>query len=455
MEVTFARRYNRNIGSASRGDISIMTKNKHLTKEDRIVIEERLTQGESFKSIARQLGKDPTTISKEIRNHLQFRQKGCYGRPFNDCRNRMQCPVQHLCGNRQCNRFCRFCRSLRCSTLCPDYEQQICSKLSNPPYVCNGCSKKKSCTLEKRVYSAKKAQQEYEEVLSEARQGVQLTEEEALRLDTLISPLLKKGQSLHHIWVNHRDEIMVHKRSLYNYVAAGIFSARNLDMPRIVRMGKRKKKKAGFKVDAKCRIGRTYKDYLTFIQQQPGQIVVEMDTLEGRIGGKVLLTLHFTNPQFMLAFIRDANTSRSVTTIFDMLWQTLGADVFRNLFQVLLADNGSEFSNPLAIELDPQGQRRTRLFYCDPQASFQKGAVENNHSLLRRIVPKGTSFDSFNQDDICLMMNHINSYTRANLGDKSPYEVFADLYGNEPLRRLGAELIPSDEVTLRPSLLKR
>jgi IS30 family transposase len=121
---------------------------------------------------------------------------------------------------------------------------------------------------------------------------------------------------------------------------------------------------------------------------------------------------------------------------------------------VLLGDNGSEFSNPSAIERDLQSNQRTRIFYCDPQAPFQKGAAENNHSLIRRVIPKGTSLDRFTQEDITLMMNHVNSYGRANLGDKTPYEVFASLYGEDILRRMGVKLIPPDKVTLRPSLLK-
>jgi IS30 family transposase len=95
--------------------------------------------------------------------------------------------------------------------------KEICQRLSKPPYVCNGCEFKSSCRLEKRVYSAVNAQREYEAVRSESRQGIQLTEEEALRLDSLISPLIKRGQSLHNICVNHADEIMLNERSLYNH----------------------------------------------------------------------------------------------------------------------------------------------------------------------------------------------------------------------------------------------
>ena len=428
---------------------------RHLTQEERNIIEQRLISRESFKSIARELGKDPTTIAKEIKNHIQFRKIGCYGKAFNDCIHRFDCPVMHLCGNLRCRHYCRFCKSHTCSSLCREYQKEICSRLSKLPYVCNGCEDRPSCTLEKRVYSATHAQREYEAVRSECRQGLQITEEEVLRLDSIISPLIMKGQSLHHICINHADEIMFDERTLYNYVDTGIFTARNIDMPRVVRMGRRKKIKDRFKVDKKCRIGRTYQDFLKFMQEHPGLPVVEMDTLEGRIGGKVLLTLHFTVPQLMLAFIRDANTSQSVIDIFNRLYLELGPDTFRKLFPVLLCDNGSEFSNPSAIENDPHGLLRTRIFYCDPQASYQKGAAENNHALIRRIIPKGASLDEFTQQDITLVMNHINSYGRLNLGDKAPYWVFASLYGEEILRRMNVELIAPDNVTLHPSLLKK
>ncbi len=185
-----------------------MSNFNHLTQEERIIIEQRLISRESFKSIARELGKDPTTIAKEVKNHIQYRQTGCYGMTFNDCRHRFNCTVMNLCGSSRCRRYCRFCASHPCSSLCGEYQREICSRLSKPPYVCNGCVDKRSCTLEKRVYSATHAQREYEAVRSECRQGLQITEEEAIRLDSVVSPLLMKGQSLHHICINHADEML-------------------------------------------------------------------------------------------------------------------------------------------------------------------------------------------------------------------------------------------------------
>ena len=431
-----------------------MSKNKHLTSSERDAIERRLSAGESFSRIAQELHKDPSTISKEIRNRLQFRQTGGYGRTFNDCRYRMDCSAKHLCGNERCNRYCRFCKTHRCSSMCGDFDLEICTRLARPPYVCNGCEEKPRCTLEKRIYSSAHAEREYEQTRSEARQGLQITSQEVSRLDDIISPLLRKGQSLHHICIHHKDEIMCHERTLYYYVNAGLFSAKNIDMPRVIRMGRRRPKKNGFKVDRKCREGRTYLNYRQFMDEHPGYPVVEMDTLEGTKGGKVLLTVHFVVPQFMLAFIRDANTSKSVIDLFNQLYQKLGPELFRTLFPVLLGDNGSEFSNPEALELDDQGNLRSRVFYCDPQAPFQKGAVENNHTLIRRIIQKGTPLDHLTQDDINLVMNHINSYGRKNLGDKTPYQVFGALYGESTLKEMGVAPIAPDKVTLSPYLIK-
>jgi IS30 family transposase len=183
--------------------------------------------------------------------------------------------------------------------------------------------------------------------------------------------------------------------------------------------------------------------------------VVEMDSVIGRIGGKVLLTLIFKSCDLMLAFIRDRNTSQSVIDRFDAMYDLFGAELFRRLFPVILTDNGSEFSNPRALEFDPQGNRRTRIFYCDPHSAFQKPNVELNHEFIRKILPKGTSFDSFGQSDVNVMMSHINSYSREKLGDKSPFDLFSFLYGRDILTKLGLWRVPANDIILRPSLMKK
>jgi len=374
-------------------------------------------------------------VSREIKSHLIVRETGAYGRPFNNCLFRYDCG--QIC-NRQCG----------------DFKEDICTLLSKTPYVCNGCSKKGRCTLRKHFYSAKDAQNEYHLVLTETRSGIDVDEDEISRIDGIISSLVFKGQSIHHICANNKDVIMHSEKTIYNYIDYGLLSAINLDLPRKVRYRPRKQLKVHFKVDKACRIGRTYEDFLAFIDANPDTPVVEMDTVEGKKGGKVLLTIHFIEPQLMVTFIRTANTSRSVTEIFQMLLHTLGPEEFRRLFFVILTDNGNEFSNPAAIEFDKDGNRLTYVFYCDPSSPYQKGAIENNHELIRRIVPKGESFDPYEQDKISKMMNHINSYTRKKLNDKSPLSVFSFLHGSDVVEKLGLEHIPSNDIILNPDLLK-
>lgn len=154
---------------------------------------------------------------------------------------------------------------------------------------------------------------------------------------------------------------------------------KNIDLPRKVRYRARRKK-IEHKIDARCREGRTYEDYLKYIAENPVP-VVQMDTVKGGIGGKVLLTLHFVESGFMLAILRNSNTSKSVIDIFTKLYRHLGRETFTKMFPVILTDNGTEFSNPLRLEVDENGEFRTRVFYCDRNRPDQKGSIEVNHEF--------------------------------------------------------------------------
>ena len=308
--------------------------------------------------------------------------------------------------------------------------------------------------LRKKYYINKKAHEAYRETLVESRVGVNITEDELLAIDEMVSPLIRRGQSVHHIVTSNADKFNISEKSIYRYVDGGLLSAKNIDMPRVVRMKPRKTKPIVHKVDGGCRIGRTYAEYEAFIKANPVP-VVEADSVIGRIGGKALLTLMFTSCDFMLAFIRDRNTSQSVTGTVDRLSSLLGEETFKSLFPLLLCDNGSEFSNPSRLEFYCGNIKRTIVFYCDPNASFQKPHVEVNHEFIRRILPKGTSFDHLDQYDIDLMMSHINSYSREKLGNKSPLGLFRYIYGDGLLEKLNIREIPANEILLRPALLKK
>ena len=432
-----------------------MAKYEHLTLEDRCTIAAMLKNGDSFRTIGNAIGKDPSTISKEVRNHLVFSQTGCLGHAYNNCSHRRGCNEAWICDDCKHTRVASRCWACsQCNSFCDKYESASCTKLLKPPYVCNGCpDKHHSCTLEKKLYVAKAAQDEYTSMLSECRTGISLSEEEVQHLDSIVSPLIFQGQSLHHICVNNKDSVMISESSAYRLVDSGLIAARNIDLPRKVRFSRRKKKNV-FKVDRSCRIGRTYEDFLSFVKAHPDLPVTEMDSVEGKKGGKVLLTIHFVKAECMLAFLRDANDSQSVIDVFDKLYSELGPDVFTRLMPVLLGDNGSEFSNPSRIEMDQQGNQRTHVFYCDPSAPYQKGSAERNHEFIRAFIPKGKSMDGYTQVQIRRMMDHINSYGRPELGDKCPYEMMEFLYGDKILGLLGCTRIAPNDVTLNDSVFK-
>ncbi len=429
-----------------------MEKYTHITDSDRMEIEHGLRHHMSIKKIAAKISKHHTTITREIQARSIISEKGAFGRVTNRCVNRHSCDRRQLCENQpDCVKRCSCCRL--CNTMCPHFQEEVCAKLAAPPYVCNGCTDESRCVLRKRYYLHRPAHQQYNQLLVQAREGANITEDELRALDALLSPLIRQGQSVHHILTNHPDRFDLHEKTVYRYIAGGLLRTKNGDMPRVCSLKPRSRKPIEHKIDTKCRIGRTYDEFQAFMAAAPDPRVVEMDSVIGRIGGKVLLTLMFRDCSLMLAFLRDHNDSQSVIDAFALIWTLAGPDLFRRLFPILLTDNGSEFANPLALEKAPDGNPRTRLFYCDPCASWQKGRVERNHEFLRLVLPKGTSFDHLTQDDVNRVLSHINSYSRPALNDKAPYDLFAFTYGKDFLLKLGLQKIHIDRIVLKPSLL--
>ena len=430
-----------------------MAKYKHITDIERLEIEHALRQGASLKKIAAKIGKHHSTVAREILARSVASDKGAFGRVTNRCVSRLSCDRRQLCEDKpDCVKRCSVCRL--CNSACTDFREQVCPKLAAAPYICNGCEDESVCVLRKRYYLHNPAHSNYRNLLVDSREGANITEGELLGLDALVSPLVGRGQSVHHILANNPDRFALNEKPVYRYIAGGLFSAKNGDMPRVCMLKPRSRKPVEHKVDTKCRIGRTHTDYQAFLAAAPDTRVVEMDSVIGRVGGKVLLTLMFTWCGFMLAFIRDRNDSQSVIDVFGRLWTAAGADLFRRLFPVLLTDNGSEFSNPAALELTSEGNIKTRVFYCDPRATNQKARIERNHEFIRMVFPKGTSFDNLSQADVDLTMSHVNSYSRPTLDDKSPFSLFAFAYGADIPDLLGIRKIAPNEIHLKPALIQ-
>ena len=423
---------------------------KHLTLTDRCNIEKYLTFGFSLTEIGEKIGKSQTSVSREIRKH-RIIVTGTNA----ECIYSRKCERHGVCGDQICKRKCIKCTGHDCKELCDEYETAKCEQLDMPPYVCTGCDKQEICTMQHAYYNAHKAHKSYLDSLSGSRKHLHISNEELSKVNGLVSPLIRKGQSLSHIYATHGEEIGVSRKTLYNYIDKAALDVCNLDLPRKVRYRKRKSKPKK-QTEYKYRSGRTYKDFKSFMELHPQLGYVEMDTVHGRREkGKCLLTMIFTEWELLLIFLLDSCTQECVAEVFETLTKTFGIMRFHHLFPVILTDNGSEFKDPETLEHSAGGVERTHIFYCDAMASYQKGSIEVAHEFIRRIIPKGMSFDSLTQEDVTLMMNHINSVKRDSLDGLSPIETAQKHLSKSMTALFKFELIPPDEIVLKPSLLEK
>ncbi|MEZ7653800.1 IS30 family transposase [Streptococcus sp. 27098_8_103] len=385
-----------------------MTKHKHLTLSDRNDIQLGLERGETFKAIGQSILKDPTTVSKEVKRNRQVRESTCHNLP---------CPL-----------------------------------LDKAPFVCNGCPKRRqNCGYKKIFYLAKQAQKQYEQTLIEAREGTPLNSKTFWDMDKVISDGVKKGQHIYHILKTHNLDVS--SSTVYRHIRKGYLSIAPIDLARAVKFKERRKSKLP-SIPKEAKKGRSYEDFQNYLALKQLNSWLEMDTVMGRMGGKVLLTFNLSFCNFIFARLLDNKTTLEVTKhLYDIKNTLHQADKdFFQLFPVILTDNGGEFARVDDIEMDVRGE--SKLFFCDPNRSDQKGRIEKNHTLIRDILPKETSFDNLTQEDINLVCSHVNSVKRAALNGKSAYELFAFTYGEEIPKLLGISKIPAEDVCQSSKLLQ-
>lgn len=439
-----------------------MSKNisaRRLTLEEREIIAQSLSEGMNFKDIAALVSRSPSTIAREVSRHKESVKKR-QGHRFglnHVCRHIQHCSVKHLCSSCTSIKYCKNCIQRDCTTRCKKYMEVICPVVTKPPYICNSCNRKSSCQFEKFYYRAPSAHRAYITGLKESRQGINLDPWELDELDKLVSPLIRQGQSIAHIYASHAQEIPCSIRTLYEYITQRLFSVTDLDLRRKVKYRKRRKS-SNTPCNYRYRQERTYEDFVRFTGENPDAAISEMDTVEGRKGDeKVLLTMYLRSFRFMLAFLMDNQDMENVLRHFHWLEDVMGLDLFRDLFAVILTDNGKEFKDPVSLEepLDSDdGLPRTRIFYCDPGKAYQKGGIEKNHELIRYVIPKGTSLESYTQKDIDLVINHINSYSRNERAPFTPFGLMEKAYP-DLIKKLGLKKISPDDILLSPRLLKR
>ena len=410
----------------------------HLTFEERCKIEELLNKRLRKYQIAKEIGKTQSTISREINSHRNFHMHTNYSNNYYSCVYFKDCKI--------CDHKCKFFKAIVCKDRDKFYG------------ACNNCEKVKNCKLDKYFYRATIAEKNYRENLSESRRGINLDENDLFNLAHLICPLIRQGQSIYVILENH-PEIKLSAKTLYNYIEAGYFKdfgVTNMTLRRKVKRKKRKceKNKLKKRKEPVDYTGRTYSDYLQYKLEHPDKSTTEMDTVYNNQTGPYIQTFIFENTGFMIGILHQEKTADSMSKALDKIFEKLSTEEYEKLFSLILSDRGTEFSKPIQFEVNHEtGEIKGKIFYCDPQHPSQKPHVENNHILMRNIIPKKANLDFLTQDKLDLMFSHLNSTPRSSLGGKTPYDVFTFLYGEKVSKKLNIQKIGKDDVILTPSLL--
>ena len=427
-----------------------MTSNKyfHLTLAERQIIETGISHGSTKAAIAKTLGKDKSTIGKEIKLHRVKSFSISYP---------LDCSLFPKCKNRN---------TFLCNLQCPSYIQFTCKRRDRSPGACNGCEKYSRCHYDKYRYSASQADSEYRDSLVSTRLGINATLSQIKELGLLIKPLLAQGQSVYAILQNH-PEINLTEKTLYHYIEEGVFqnagvSITCMDLKRQVRRKLAKKKSIEYspRKDRSYLKGRTHKEYTEFKEMNPDASVVEMDTVyNDGSNGPFLQTFKFMKYDFLFCIYHHQKTSQTMLEGILLLESILGEQIFNEEVMVLKTDRGSEFILAEQAEIRKDGTRRTRLFYCDPMASWQKGSLENIHILIRDICQKETDLYALgldSQEKANRISSHINSYSKKKLNNKTSFSVLK-FFNKEMADKLidqGLTEIPPDQVILKPYLLK-
>jgi len=441
------------------------TTNKHLTLEERIDIQRLISINRDekgfltkmLKDIAKEIGKDPTTISKEVKLHREFKStpKEIHyrsGKSYcKNCQNETICKVQNICTS-GCKQMCKSCPNALNN--CSNFVQKTCIILNSFPYVCNGCPKTKICGYTKAYYHADRSQKEYRNNLVCTRTGLNMNTKEFNTLNTIVSQGIKLGQSVDIIVNNNKESLPVGKSSIYRYLNNDILSIDKFDTRRMVKMKPRKEKHPNSVAVKKAKIGHLYEDFTMYIMTNHILNYVEMDTIIGRIGGKVVLSLFFTDCHLQLFILMNSKHAICTVNVLNNLYEQLGEDYLK-LFPLILTDNGIEFSDIDGMEIVKEtGEVKSRIYFCHPMVTDEKSRCERNHELFRYIFPKGASFDNLTQEDLNKVASHINSYKRKSTDYASPIDVFCAKYGPTLLTKLGLTKIPENEINLTTQLIK-
>lgn len=386
--------------------------NKHskLTINDRMLIQACIAKGESAASIAERIGFSVSTVYREIDRGSQTRGAGAG-----------KCPKIGRLG------------------------------------ICNFCSKRSHCQLERRYYDYEAADAKAGKARRESRSGTRISREGVAKLDSLSQQIRDTG-SIHHVFVANKwaGEICC-ERTLRRLVYSGALSVKPHELRRYVRFKRDlprapKAKKIVIR-DVRALVGRTHGDFLDYTAAHKRAIVTQYDSVIGKRDDKMAI-LTITFPRFNLQIgrlVKKGDPSSAKKAIVAVMSKLIAAG-FPNAFEACLCDNGTEFATFYEIEDAAMlaGASKCRAFYARPYRSNDKAECERNHGVVRYVFPKGKSLDGLTQKDIDAAFDNINSLVRAGKGDRTPSEAAERAFGKAFLEALGIKKIDKRKVRLAP-----
>ena len=400
-----------------------------LTRHERDTVQRMLERGASCRQIARELGRSPSTVCSEVASH------------------------RFVTAPRE-RRGERMDASADLSAACP--------RLAAWPRCCNGCGRYRAIGCKRRphvFYDARAAQLCADSVLVSSRRGIDADEPAAAARLEAIRGCLRRGLSPEQMAARNGGPVDLSPSTIYRWVAAGYDGMTNMELRR--KVGYRPRRRAPAASATRHSPRRSYAAFLG-LGEDACAAAWEMDTVEGaREDSACLLTLLHRPSRLQLALPLAAKDAESVAAALGGVRSVLGAGGTGRVFRAVLTDNGAEFSDEGAIAaLIGEEPGETRLFYCDPGRSDQKGACERNHVEIRKLLPKGRGlrFDRLVPADLSLAMSHVNSEPRGALGFATPARAFRAMLGEDAaalLEAYGIEDVPIDELDLTPGLIAR
>lgn len=275
---------------------------------------------------------------------------------------------------------------------------------------------------EEERYSPDIAQEKYQENLRAKGPDLKIGNDQALAdfiENKMVNDDFSVGAVLGYIEQQGLEfSVTITRQTLYRYIDIGLFlNLTNKDLP--IKGNRKKKKKTVRKTQSRAAAGDS-------IEKRPEEIDTreefghwEMDTVIGKRGESKhsLLVLTERKTREELMFLLMEHTTEQVVSCINRLEEKWG-EKFSQIFKTITVDNGTEFSDCEGLEKSvlQDGENRTKIYYCHPYSSYERGSNENQNKLVRRKVPKGTNFDDRTEDDIQEVENWINNYPRLLFG---------------------------------------